>query len=131
MQTGSINIFWDFLTQRNEVYSVFIPYVMGGFGFSGIKMEDIIFKLNDGTEWNFTGSLQDNKTYTLGFGLTAGINNFISLDIGYRYYNYGKIETEKTAIKKDNIGNITATEHIGLKSDLKASSVMATLKFQI
>lgn len=131
LSSGSINVFLDFLTQRNDVYSVFIPYIMGGFGFSGIKMDDIILKLNDGSEWNFIGSSKDNKTYTLGFGFTAGINNYLSLDIGYRYYNFGEITTDKTAIKKDNTGLVTATEHIGLKSNLKLESVMATLKFQI
>ena len=130
-QNGNINVFWDFLTQRNDVHSVFIPYIMGGFGFSGIKMDDVVAKLNDGTEWNFKGSSQDNKTYTWGFGFTAGINSFISFDIGYRHYNFGDIETKKTAIKKDNTGTIIATEHIGLKSNPSAESVIATLKFQI
>ena len=114
------------------MYSTFVPYIMGGFGFSGITIEDVIFKLPDGSEWNFQENSKDNKTYTLGFGFTAGINNFISFDIGYRYYNFGNIETGKTAIKKDSTGTtITAIEHVGLKSNLKAETIIATIKFQI
>ena len=130
-ETGSINVFLDFLSQRNDTYSVFIPYIMGGFGFSGITIGDVIFRLADGSEWNFQGSSKDNKTYILGFGVTAGVNSYISLDIGYRYYNLGDIETEKIAIKKDSTGAITKIEHIGLKSNLKANSIGATIKFQI
>ncbi len=121
---GSINVYFDFVGDRRQPYLMFIPYVMAGIGASQINLDDIKFT-NASKSYVITGKEQRNKTVVLGAGFTAGLNNYISLDIGYRYYNFGTIKTDV------GMSEGSSTFDVQLESDLKAHIATVGLKFQI
>ncbi len=83
-QTSSymLNGFYD-LTP----YSRFTPFIMAGVGMSEIT-----------AEYDFGGGLasetfeETNFTWSVGGGVSAKLTNRWNLDVGYRFYNMGKIE---------------------------------------
>lgn len=121
---GSINVYFDFVGDRRQPYLMFIPYVMAGIGASQITLDDIKFT-NASKSYTITGKEQRNKTVILGAGFTAGLNNYISLDIGYRHYDFGDVKTDV------GMNDGSSNFDVQLKSKLDAHVATVGLKFQI
>lgn len=135
---GSANIYFDFVLNRRKPSFIFTPYAMAGIGISNINLSDITFKGQNNHDITIKGKEQRNKTVIYGAGLTAGINNYISLDIGYRYYDFGTIKTSNKMIdsvvdNSDPLNPITTnTEYdLELQSDFDAHIAVIGLKIQI
>lgn len=124
LRGGSINLYLDLVGDRRQPYFAFVPYLMAGIGASQIDLDDIVFT-EASSSYTITGKEQRNKTVILGAGFTAGLNNYISLDIGYRFYNFGKIRTDV------GMSDGVNTYDVQLESDLKAHIATIGLKLQI
>ena len=122
---GSINLYFDLVGDRRLPYLVFVPYVMAGIGASQIDLGDVTFTDTNSTTFTLGGKDQRNKTVVYGAGFSAGLNNYISLDIGYRYYDFGVIKTDV------GMSNGTEVFDIQLESELKAHVATVGLKLQI
>ena len=125
LKGGSINLYLDLVGKRQKPYLMFVPYVMAGIGASEINLGDIEFTDRLGTSYSLAGKDQRNKTVVYGAGFTAGLNNYISLDIGYRYYDFGDVKTDV------GLDNGTTVYDVQLESELKAHIATVGLKFQI
>ena len=130
LKGGSVNVYFDFVANRNKPYFVFVPYVMAGIGASEIDLGDVSFKGTSDSDFIVLGKVQRNRTIVYGAGITAGLNNYISLDIGYRYYNFGTIETENT-LKEIAVDGTETLKELQMQTDLEAHIATIGLKFQI
>ncbi|MFV0626283.1 MAG: outer membrane protein [Alphaproteobacteria bacterium] len=75
------NVFWDL-----SPYTMFTPYLMAGVGIS-----DMTYSLKNPPA--DTISYDDtNFTWALGGGLSAKVTSRFNVDVGYRYFDMGKIE---------------------------------------
>lgn len=139
LSSNMINLYFDFIEDRRIAYSVLVPYLMTGIGISDIKLNDVEFngaKETDGTikkKYTIFGNRQKNKTIVYGAGLSAGINNYLSLDIGYRYYDFGKLLTDITMQEENGTTSPpTITNYdIGLKTNFESHAVLFGIKIQI
>lgn len=138
LQGGTVNIYFDFAADRRNPYFVFVPYVMAGIGASEIELSNTTFKGSTGTDFSILGKTQRERTVVYGAGFSVGLNNYISLDIGYRYYDFGKIKTgnimtESLVDNTDPLNPITTTNEydIELETDLEAHIATIGIKFQI
>ncbi|MBD5405773.1 porin family protein [bacterium] len=138
LEGGSANIYFDFILNRRKPTFIFTPYAMAGIGITDIDVGDITFKGKDNSNVVINGKSQRNKTIIYGAGLTAGINNYISLDIGYRYYDFGKIKTSNIMsvsstddTDPDNPIDTTEDYDLELESDFDAHVAIIGLKIQI
>ena len=122
---GSINLYFDLVGDRRRPYLIFVPYVMAGIGAAEISLDDITFTDEYSVSYTIAGKTQRNKTIVYGAGFSAGLNNYISLDIGYRYYDFGKIKTDV------GISFGSSVQDLQLESDFKAHVVSVGLKLQI
>ncbi len=73
------NIYFDLAP-----YSWFTPYLNAGVGMTELEHN---FTYN-GTNYNYK---KDNFTWSVGAGLSAKMTNRLNLDVGYRYFDFGKI----------------------------------------
>lgn len=85
---GLLNGYWDF----NNT-SPFTPYISGGIGMAKVEINDL----------NIPGSgeadINDDDTvfaYQLGAGVAYAINEYLSLDVKYRYFATEDLEFENT-----------------------------------
>lgn len=135
LRGGTVNVYFDFVANRRKPYFVFVPYVMAGIGASEIELGDMTFSSTT-ANYSLAGKTQRNKTVVFGAGISAGLNNYISLDIGYRYYDFGTVETGDTltATIPDTTGTGADTVEyydLQLETELKAHIATIGLKFQI
>ena len=94
LRGGSANLYFDFAAHRRDPYFLFVPYIMGGWGISEISLSDLTFTGSDNaTQYMIFRNKQRNKTGILGAGFTIGLNNYVAFDIGYRYYDFGRVKT--------------------------------------
>ncbi len=66
-------------------YTWFTPYLSAGVGMTRLEYT---FKYADGTD-NYD---KDNFTWSVGGGISAKMTNKLNLDVGYRYFDFGKID---------------------------------------
>lgn len=132
LRGGSVNLYVDFAINRQKSKFILIPYVMAGIGISDIDLNDITYKGPSGQDVKVVGKSQNNKTIIYGAGITTGLNNYISLDIGYRYYDFGKIETSNETIETtaDPL-NPTIIHDLQLETDFDAHIGIVGIKIQI
>ncbi|MBR1605643.1 MAG: porin family protein [Alphaproteobacteria bacterium] len=78
------NIYWDL-----SPYTMFTPYVSAGLGITSLEYT---FKMNDsnGTHVKYE---EDNFTWSVGGGLSAQVTSRFNIDLGYRYYDMGELES--------------------------------------
>ena len=78
------NIYWDL-----SPYTMFTPYVSAGLGITSLEYT---FKGNDanGTHVKYD---EDNFTWSVGGGLSAQVTSRFNIDLGYRYYDMGELES--------------------------------------
>lgn len=138
LKGGSVNVYFDFIFNRRKPSFLFTPYAMAGIGISDIELSDINFTGTNNSSVSIKGKNQRNKTVIYGAGLTAGINSYISFDIGYRYYDFGKIKTSHTMTNsfvdmsdEDNPVETIDTYDLELQSDFDAHVAVIGLKIQI
>lgn len=74
------NVYWDLLP-----YRWFTPFVNAGVGLTQLEYK---FTYPEGS----TSYEEDNFTWSVGGGLSAKMTNKLNLDVGYRYFDYGKIK---------------------------------------
>ncbi len=131
---GSINAYLDLVIHRNKPGVVFVPYVMAGIGISEVDLSPLAFTGTSGNLYEIGGNKQTKRTTVFGAGFSVGLNNYISLDIGYRYYDFGTIKTADFMTETNNTDplNPVVTNHdIELKSDFEAHTAVVGIKFQI
>ena len=122
---GSINLYFDFVGDRRRPYLMFVPYVMAGIGATQVELDDVKFTDVNSVSYVISGKEQRNKTVVYGAGFSAGLNNYISLDIGYRYYDFGTIKTDV------GVSDGSSVHDVQLESDLNAHVATIGLKLQI
>lgn len=66
-------------------YSWFTPYLSAGVGLTEMEYN---FTYNDSMNYNYK---KENFTWSVGAGLSAKMTNRLNLDVGYRYFDFGKI----------------------------------------
>ena len=76
------NMYYDVLP-----YNWWSPYVGLGLGWTKMKYTDI-----DHTSGFDTAEKTTRFTWALGAGLSLKVTNRLNVDLGYRYYNMGKLE---------------------------------------
>ena len=89
--TAMLNFYKDFGNIRG-----FVPYVGAGIGVAYNRMGDISFTGNP----NLTNVIHGNNDLSLAWSLMAGVGYQISdrtiLDFGYRYINFGGIDSQRS-----------------------------------
>ena len=137
LKGGSANLYFDFVAHRRDPYFLLVPYIMGGVGISNIRLADTTFVGSDTTtQYAVLGSKKKNDTKLLGAGFSIGVNNYIAFDIGYRYYDFGKIKSSPilretipaTADDEDDTINLYDLQ---LETKLKAHIATIGLRIQI
>lgn len=78
------NIYWDL-----SPYTMFTPYLSAGIGITSLEYT---FKMND-SYGNTVKYDEDNFTWSVGGGLSAQITTRFNIDLGYRYYDMGELES--------------------------------------
>ena len=76
-----INTYYDF-----DTGSAFTPYIGGGIGYAKTKFSATHWEI--GTET----SSHTNFAWQIGGGIAYAVNDNVSIDVGYRYVDYGKID---------------------------------------
>lgn len=100
-----LNMYYDI-----ETCSDFIPYIGGGIGYA--RLRNKAYLVNDG--WGGTDK-EENFAWNVGAGLGYAVNENITLDLGYRYTDYGTIrnasKTEVSAVSVIQSAKYDVTSH--------------------
>ncbi|MBQ8465931.1 MAG: porin family protein [Alphaproteobacteria bacterium] len=78
------NIYWDL-----SPYTMFTPYVSAGLGITKLEYT---YKASDTSASNKKYS-ENNFTWSVGGGLSAQVTTRFNIDLGYRYYDMGEINS--------------------------------------
>ena len=73
------NMYYDF-----SPYTWYTPYLKVGIGVTNMKYK---FVYDGGTD----KYKEDNFTWSIGGGISAKMTNRLNIDVGYRYFDMGKI----------------------------------------
>ena len=73
------NVFYDF-----SPYTWFTPYLQAGIGVTNLKYK---FHYDGGSD----SYKENNFTWVLGGGISAKMTNRLNIDVGYRYFDMGKV----------------------------------------
>ena len=77
------NVYLDLLP-----YSWFTPYISAGIGMTTLEYT---FTYDDGTD----DYDEDNFTWSVGGGISAKMTNRFNIDVGYRYFDFGKLDGDQ------------------------------------
>jgi len=113
------NGYWDFPLTWGA------PYVMGGVGYASNKV-DTITATNSGIPFNLPGGTTGNFAWALGGGVGVRINPSLTLDVGLRYTDLGKLETDSGVI---TFAGIPVGTYSGAKGNLRAWELTVGLRF--
>lgn len=78
------NVYWDF-----SPYTMFTPYLSAGLGITSLEYT---FKMNDSYSKPIKYD-EDNFTWSVGGGLSAQVTTRFNIDLGYRYYDMGELDS--------------------------------------
>lgn len=78
------NVYWDL-----SPYTWFTPYLNAGIGWTELEYN---FSYNNSGVQNSSSYKKDRFTWSLGAGLSAKMTNRLNLDLGYRYFDFGKLD---------------------------------------
>lgn len=78
------NIYWDL-----SPYTMFTPYISAGLGITSLEYT---FRMND-SYGNTVKYEEDNFTWSVGGGLSAQVTTRFNIDLGYRYYDMGELDS--------------------------------------
>jgi opacity protein-like surface antigen len=100
----------------------FVPYVGAGIGAAYHKLDDVYFTGNPA----LTNAIHGNNDLTFAWSLMAGVGYQISdraiIDVGYRYIDMGKIESQRS----DSGGFVNPAVHF---DDLTAHEIKVGLRY--
>ena len=103
-------------------YGGFVPYVGAGIGLAYNRLGDVYFTGNP----NLTNSIHGNNDIAFAWSLMAGVGYQISdraiIDVGYRYIDLGKIESQRS----DTGGFVNPAVHF---DDLTAHEIKVGLRY--
>lgn len=116
--SGMINFYYDFNTCTR-----FTPYIGAGFGIAHVKAKSHVYGRSH-QDYSVTDEMtDDNPAWNISLGAAYALNDNWSLDLGYRYTNYGRITQSKN--KRGHLWD-SATymqEHgLDVKGDMKIDS---------
>ncbi len=92
-QSIMLAVYYDFFP-----YSWFTPFVSAGIGYTKNRLNIAIPLV--GANYKVNG---DNFTWSLGAGISAKVTNRLNVDVGYRYFDMGDLDTLN--------GNTETTDH--------------------
>ena len=77
------NVYYDLLP-----YNWWSPYVGAGLGYTRLKYNNV------DTLWDYSNAKykEGNFTWALGAGVSVKVTNRFNVDLGYRYYDMGKMK---------------------------------------
>ena len=125
IEGATVNAYLDLVSDRTQPEWLVVPYVMGGIGRSSVSLGDISIARDDGQNFSIAGKNQKATTFVLGAGLTIGINSYIAIDAGYRFYNFGNASPAKS------IQSGGSSYPLDLEMELKAHIATLGLRLQI
>jgi len=94
-----LNAYYDF-----DTGSAFTPYIGAGIGYAKTKVAYADNNFNINGFWKQTDS-HTNIAWQIGAGIAYELNDNVSIDVGYRYVDYGKFDVLNTTAVA--FGNIT------------------------
>lgn len=107
------NVYYDI-----ETCTDFIPYVGGGIGYARLKHKaKLVGDAENGKD------RENNFAWNVGFGLGYIVTDNITLDLGYRYTDYGNIKN--TAVETRSYATITSAS----KYDITSHEVSLGLRY--
>ena len=116
--SGMINFYYDFNTCTR-----FTPYIGAGFGIAHVKAKSHVYGFSHRNYSVSDEMTDDNPAWNISLGAAYALNDHWSLDLGYRYTNYGRITESKN--KRGHLWD-SATymqEHgLDVKGDMKIDS---------
>lgn len=80
------NIYWDI-----SPYTMFTPYLSAGLGIT--KLEHSFKNISSSGTPTTVKYDDDNFTWSVGGGLSAQVTTRFNIDLGYRYYDMGELES--------------------------------------
>ena len=99
-----LNAYYDF-----NLDSKFTPYISAGIGSGKAR-----YKLR--YNGDYLGSLSDRKTaWQVGFGIAYAATDHVSVDVGYRYTDYGRFTAEDNWWDINKFETTTNELYIGLR----------------
>ena len=117
--SGMINFYYDIDTGTR-----FTPYVGAGFGIAHVKAKSQAYGHSATQDYSVTDEMtDDNPAWNISLGAAYALNDNWSLDLGYRYTNYGRITESKN--KRGHLWDPAGSmqEHgLDVKGDMKIDS---------
>lgn len=100
------NVYYDFNTGTRVT-----PYIGAGFGYARVTSQiNTNGSMGGGKPYDFDSEyVKDNFAWQLGVGVAYNINENWTIDLGYRYADYGRIkqsDVKTPADMKDTISNV-------------------------
>lgn len=90
------NVYWDLAP-----YTWFTPYLSAGIGLTDMEA---VYNY-DNNDANVNESTGNNFTWSIGGGISAKMTNRLNLDVGYRYFDFGKLKNKSTRQKDGQVHN--------------------------
>ncbi|MCH9753534.1 MAG: porin family protein [Alphaproteobacteria bacterium] len=96
---STFNVMLNSYYNMMPINDTFTPYVMAGIGTTHVNKSNFLIDTSETSSGNPLDSnvvstkKRFNIAYQLGIGFDIKLNNNLSLDIGVRHANYGKIKT--------------------------------------
>ena len=91
IQSLFVNVYYDFHTS-----TAFTPYVGAGLGMGFVSHKGRMYGDEGAGEVSMVTAKKSktNFAYNIGLGCAWAFNDYISLDLGYRYANFGKSQSK-------------------------------------
>jgi opacity protein-like surface antigen len=123
IQTIFINLYIDFDTGTR-----FTPYLGGGVGAAFIKAKGSMDISESGTTLydESSSKTETNFAYNLAAGVGYDFNDNLTLDLGYRYTDFGKAETGEN---RWDSPSPDAPEFYNFDADLSAHEVLMAIRY--
>ena len=108
-----LNVYYDI-----ETCTDFIPYIGGGLGYARLRNSAYLVDDNQGGT-----DKEENLAWNVGLGLGYSVTENITLDLGYRYTDYGRI--------KNNVAQETSGVSVSsrAKYDITSHEVSLGLRY--
>jgi opacity protein-like surface antigen len=129
IQTLFMNAYWDINTG-----TPFTPYIGAGLGmaFVGTKYTGLAFDVNDPeSAWvshDVGKKTRTNFAWNIGAGLGYDINEYLTLDLGYRFASLGSVKSGRELQIEDGVQSTNIWDYADSKN-LRMHQVMAGLRF--
>lgn len=131
IQTLFLNAYWDINTGR-----AFTPYVGAGIGMAFIDTkyscwgEDINDPANDWVRSSTGSKSRTNFAWNVGAGLGYDFNEYVTLDLGYRFVSLGNVKTGRGQ-QVDSGTAVPGMYDYGHSKNLYMHQVMAGLRITL